>query len=127
MMAWVLAGRRRRNTALRAGELAIRFSTVAAVALVVVAVAGTMLTFSILDSPGELVSTGFGRLLIVKVVAVAAAAALGGYNFRYVIPQLVESPNDGEASELLRATVRIEAWILVAVVGITAALVAAGT
>lgn len=127
MMAWVLRRRRRRNVALRAGELAIRFSTVAAVALVVVAVAGVFLSFSILDSPGELLSTGFGRLLVLKVTAVAAAAALGGYNFRYVIPNLIDSPTDAHASEQLRATVRMEAFILVAVVGITAALVAAGT
>lgn len=127
MMAWVLKRRRRRNVALRAGELAIRFSTVAAVALVIVAVAGVFLSFSILDSPGELLSTGFGRLLLLKVTAVAAAAALGGYNFRYVIPNLIESPTDAGASEQLRATVRMEAFILVAVVGITAALVAAGT
>ena len=127
MMAWVLRRRRRRNTALRAGELAIRFSTVAAVALVVVAAAGTALSFGILDSPGQLFSTGFGRLLILKVLAVAAAAAVGGYNHRYVIPNLIQSPTDVEASEQLRSTVRIEAWILLGVVGITSALVAAGT
>jgi copper transport protein len=127
MMAWVLKRRRRRNTALRAGELAIRFSTVAAVALVVVALAGTALTFTILDSPGDLFSTGFGRLLLLKVFAVAAAAAVGGYNHRYVIPQLMASPTDEAASERLRSTVRVEAWILVVVIGVTALLVAAGT
>jgi copper transport protein len=127
MMAWVLRRRRRRNTALRAGELAIRFSTVAAVALVVVAVAGIALSFGILDSPKDLVSTGFGRLLLLKILAVGAAAAIGGYNHRYVIPTLILSPTDGSASEQLRSTVRIEAWILVGVVGITSALVAAAT
>lgn len=127
MMAWVLKRRRRRNTALRAGELAIRFSTVASVALVVVAIAGSVLSFSIVESPGDLLSTGFGRLLILKVLAVGAAAAIGGYNHRYVIPALVANPTDSDYSERLRATVRIEAWILVGVIGITAALVGAGT
>ena len=127
MMAWVLSRRRRRNTALRAGELAIRFSTVAAVALVVVAVAGTALSFGILDSPTQLFSTGFGRLLLLKILAVGSAAAVGGYNHRYVIPNLIQSPTDVAASERLRSTVRVEAGILIGVVGITAALVAAGT
>jgi copper transport protein len=127
MMAWVLRRRRRRNTALRAGELAIRFSSVAAVALVVVAVAGIALSFGILDSPKQLFSTGFGRLLLLKMLAVGAAAAIGGYNHRYVIPNLILSPTDGAASEQLRSTVRIEAGILFGVVGITAALVAAAT
>lgn len=127
MMAWVLRRRRRRNTALRAGELAIRFSTVAAVALAVVAAAGTVLSFGILDSPKQLFSTGFGRLLLLKVMAVGVAASIGGYNHRYVIPNLILSPADATASEQLRSTVRIEAWILVGVIGITAVLVAAGT
>ncbi len=127
MMAWVLSRRRRRNTALRAGELAIRFSAVAAVALVAVVLAGIALSFGILDSPKQLVSTGFGRLLVLKMMAVGAAAAIGGYNHRYVIPNLILSPTDGAASEQLRSTVRIEAWILVGVVGLTAALVAAAT
>ena len=127
MMAWVLKRRSRRNTALRAGELAIRFSTVAACALVVVATAGVALSFSILDSPKELINTAFGRLLLIKMLAVGAAATIGGYNHHYVIPNLVASPTDVFASEQLRTTVRIEAWILVGVVGITAALVAAAT
>ena len=127
MMAWVLKRRHRRNLALRAGELAVRFSRVAAVALVVVALAGSALSFAILDSPRQLFTTGFGRLLLLKMLAVAAAASIGGYNHRYVVPDLVRSPTDAYASERLRAAVRVEAWILVGVVAVTAALVGAAT
>ncbi|MEX0790898.1 MAG: CopD family protein, partial [Actinomycetota bacterium] len=127
MMTWVLRRRHRQKVELRAAELAVRFSTVAAAALIVVALAGSALSFAILDSPGELLSTEFGRLLLLKIAAVVAAAAVGGYNHLFVIPELVRSPADGYASERLRETVRIEAWILVGVVGLTAVLVGAAT
>lgn len=127
MLGRTLAGRWRRGTKLDAAGLAIRFSRVAALALATVAVAGLVLTWSILDSPSELVATGWGRLLLAKLAVVGVAAALGGYNHRYVVPA-VASEGDGEvAADLLRRIARIEAVVLMAVVAITAALVGAAS
>ena len=88
--------------------MALRFSRVASVALASVAVAGTALAIAILDSPSELFTTSWGRLLIVKVLAVAIAAGIGAYNHFVTVPMLDRDPADGEAANRLRRLVRIE-------------------
>ncbi len=123
MLSWVLTGRHRRGVPLQAGELAVRFSRVAGVALGAVGVAGLILTWAILDTPSELVSTPWGRLLILKVVAVAVAASIGAYNHLYVVPRLELDAGDTMAGDELRRTVRIEGVVLISVVVATAILV----
>ena len=44
-----------------------------------------------LDGVGALVSTGYGRLLLVKVVLVGAVLALGARNFKRLTPKLGEA------------------------------------
>lgn len=127
VMVQVLARRKRKGVALDAGAIAIRFSRVASAALVGVAIAGTALAWSILDSPGELVSTSWGRLLILKLLAVCVAAGIGAYNHFVVIPVLEEYGADADASERLRRTTRVEVVVLVIVVAVTAFLVGAAS
>ena len=118
---------------IRAGEtadvldLALRFSVVAAVALAVAGVAGSALAVIILDSPAELWSTTWGRILIVKIEAVVSAAALAGYNHFVVLPWLHEDPFDEERAASVRNRVTVEAAILVGVVVVTALLIGAST
>ena len=123
LMAWTLAQRYRRSVPLGAAPMAIRFSRVASVALAAVAVAGTALAIAIVDSPSELFTTPWGRVLIVKVLAVAIAAGLGAYNHFVTVPILDRDPADGEAADRLRRLVRIEGAVLLAVVALTAILV----
>ena len=127
MLGRILTWRWRRDIPLNAGELAVRFSGVASVALGVVAVAGVVLTWSILDSPGELVSTAWGRLLMIKLAAVGFAAALGGYNHFFVVPQLGNEGQDLAAGDLLRRVVRVEGAVLIVIAAITAILVGAAS
>jgi copper transport protein len=127
MMGWVLTRRWRRGAPLGAGELAVRFSPVAAAALTAVAAAGLALTWMILDTPGELVSTDWGRTLIAKVIIVGVAAAMGGYNHRNVVPRLAADADDEHAGHMLRSVVRIEGAVLVAVIAVTALLVGAAS
>jgi copper transport protein len=127
MLGWVLARRWRRGEPLRAAELAVRFSPIAAMALTAVAVAGLALTWMILDTPGELVSTDWGRILIAKLIVVGVAAAMGGYNHRNVVPRLAANAGDEHAGHMLRSVVRIEGAVLVAVIAVTALLVGAAS
>jgi copper transport protein len=127
MMGWVLTRRWRRGAPLRAAELAVRFSPVAAVALTAATAAGLALTWMILDTPGELVSTDWGRILIAKLVVVGVAAAMGGYNHRNVVPRLAADADDEHAAHMLRSVVRIEGAVLVAVIAVTALLVGAAS
>jgi copper transport protein len=123
LMAWTLAQRYRRSVPLGAASMAIRFSRVASVALAAVAVAGTALAIAILDTPSELFTTSWGRVLIVKVLAVAIAAGIGAYNHFVTVPMLDRDPADGEAADRLRRLVRIEGAVLLGVVALTAILV----
>lgn len=127
MLAGVLWARHRRGVRLRALELAVRFSVSAAIALVAAGLAGTVLAITILDTPSELWSTSWGQLLLLKVLAVAGAAALGGYNHFKVIPWMNADPDDDSRSIRLRNTVTAEAALLALVVAITALLVAAAS
>lgn len=127
MLGRLLAWRRRRGVPLRAAELAIRFSRVAAVALGAVAIAGLALTWAILDGLGSLVTTPWGRFLLLKLALVGVAVGLGAYNHRYVVPLFDRDGDEEEVGHRLRMTVRVEGAILIGVVAVTAALVGAAS
>lgn len=105
-------------------ELTARFSRVATVALVSVAIAGSLLAWGIVDEPSELVSGTWGRLLVGKVIVVAVAAVIGAFNHVRVVPRLSVDA-DRKPSETLARTLVVEAIALMLVVAITAALVVA--
>ena len=65
------------GTNLRALEMAIRFSVVASAALLIVGIAGALLSLTILDTVDELWTTPWGRLLLGKVLLVGIAATAG--------------------------------------------------
>ncbi len=127
MLVAVLWRRHLRGDEMRALQLAVRFSVVASVALVAVAVAGTALAVIVLDSPSELWSTPWGRLLMAKLAVVGVAAAGGGYNHQVVIPELNEMGDSQALADHFRTVVSIEAAALLLVIVITAFLVGAAS
>ncbi len=127
MLAHVVWRRHRRGADMRALQLAVRFSVVAAVALVTAGLAGTILAVIVLDSVSELWSTPWGRLLMGKVAFVAAAAIAGGYNHKVLIPELTTNPDDTATTERFRAVVTAEAVALALVVATTAFLIGAAS
>lgn len=116
-----LLGRGRPADAVPAGRMVARFSSVAGVSIVVVGVAGVALSWSEVRSVSNLTSTGYGRLLLVKVAIVAAIAAAAAYN-RFRLVPILESAGPSAWSRL-RRTVGFEAVAMVAVLAVTAALV----
>ena len=125
VMATTLTRRWRSGIPLDAAPMAIRFSRAAAVALAVAAAAGIALTGTILDSPGDLLSSTWGRVLLAKVALVVAVAAAGGYNHFKIVPAFDEDATNPQTSERLRKVVRLEAELLIVVVALTAILVGA--
>jgi putative copper export protein len=105
----------------------VRFSSVATVALIGVAGAGLVMAVFVLDSFGELTGTEWGRILLLKTVAVAIAAGGGTYNHFVLLPALQADPGDEELAAELRSTVTAEAILLAFVVVVTAWLVAAAS
>ena len=92
-------------------------SLVGTVAAVVAS--GLMMTVMIIDAPSDLIDTPWGRRLLVKLVAVALAAGLGGYHHRVVVPALRVSGD----SAMFRRTLALEAVLLMSVVAVTSWLV----
>lgn len=71
-----------------------------------------------LGSIGELVTTAYGRTLLVKLAVTAAALALWFYNWKNVRPSLRESPRPG----LLRIPASLELLLGLGVLAVTAYL-----
>lgn len=133
----VLRARRRDQpeapSAALAGTVGVvnRFSTSAFFSVLVLFVAGAALSFSLLDLPGDLTSTNYGKLLLAKVALVALIAFIAGYNRFSLLPWLVVDHADGEPLDpaevragwrTLLNTVRFEAGAIVVVLAITAVL-----
>lgn len=122
MLAATIGRRHRRSLPLDARLLATRFSVVAGWSLAVVAVTGAALAWEILGGVDALWSTAFGRVLMIKVMAVAAIAALGAYNHKVLVPALTNG--DEQADDRFRRTVTVEAVLFGVVLALTAVLVA---
>jgi uncharacterized membrane protein len=124
-LAIVGAMRHRDGHAPPLGSVVIRFSSLATTAVVAVAVAGVGISLMIVDEPSDYVDTVWGKRLIIKTVAVASAAAVGGYNHWVLTPALRLRPADPDLAQRARTTVVVELIVLTFVVVATAALVAA--
>ena len=127
MLTSVLWYRHQQGRELRALQLAVRFSVVATVALVAVGVAGLGLTVVILDSPAELWTTEWGRLLVLKTLFVAGAGLAGAYNHRVLIPQMNRAPDDPLLTAEFRQVLTGEAVALAAALVVTAFLMGAAS
>ena len=119
LLAWTLWQRQRRGEPLDARLVATRFSVTATWALVAVAISGTALGWVILGEPGRLLSTEFGRLLVIKVLLVTIIGGIGLHNRRTLIPNL-ERP--GVDARFLW-TIAIEGALFVVVLAVSALLV----
>ncbi len=109
-----------------AAQTLSRFSTVAGFALVVVAAAGAFLAWRILGSWAGFVETAYGRLLLVKIAIALVVAAIGGWNRWRTLPVVRAASGFGDrerAASAVTRTVRVEAVLLVALLGVTGFLV----
>lgn len=122
--AWM---RRRRSERLGLAAMVVRFSSIATVSLAAVIVAGLVMTWMVLDSPGDLFGTPWGRILVAKTAVVAVAAGLGGYNHFRLRPALEQRPDDPRLAKELRVSLSVESAVFVTVVVLTAILVASAT
>jgi copper transport protein len=105
----------------------LRFSPLALGCVAVLLVTGTIQAIEHVGSWDALLHTGFGRAVLAKVGLIAALIALGAVNRRRVLPRLralaAEGTAPSGAGHLLRRTLRAEVALVLAVLGVTAALV----
>lgn len=124
LVAWM---RKRRRADTDLAPMVVRFSTIAGVSLAALSVAGFVMAWFVLDSPGDLFSTDWGQVLLVKMGAVAIAAGVGGYNHFRLRPALEARPDDPAIAAQIRVSLSIESLVMIAVIVITAVLVASST
>lgn len=120
----LVAALRRRSGRGDVASLVVRFSSVATVALLVVATAGIGMTLMIADDVAAITSSPWGHRLIVKTSAVAIAVAIGAYNHFRLVPRLDDGIDDA-IDRTMRISLCCEAVVLTFVVGVTALLVTA--
>ncbi len=109
-----------------AAQTLSRFSTIAAFALVVVAAAGAFLSWRILGSWAGFVETAYGRLLLTKIAIALVVAGIGGWNRWRTLPAVRAAAGFGDrerAAAAVTRTVRVEAVLLVVLLGVTGFLV----
>jgi copper transport protein len=100
-----------------------RFSTMAVVSVAILIVAGTVNGYLQVRAWRGLWDTEYGILLLVKIGLVLPLLALGAYNNRYAVPRLRERIASGLERRRFMRFAGAELVVMVAVVGVTAALV----
>jgi copper transport protein len=105
-----------------------RFSTVALFAVAALVASGVAQAIPELESLSDFLDTGFGRALLAKIVLLLALIGLGAWNRGRAQPRLavlaIAGAPPGRTGLELRRTLRTEAALMAAVLGVTAALVA---
>ena len=114
-----LAGRER-----DAALVLARFSGVAAGLLGLLAVTGTLMGWRILGGWAPLFDTTYGRLLLIKVGIAAVVALAAGFNRWRVLPAATGAGVSGHEARRgavlrVRTVVRVEAGLLVVLLGVT--------
>ncbi|MFB9313514.1 copper resistance protein CopC [Nocardioides plantarum] len=114
-----LAGRER-----DAALVLTRFSGVAAGLLGLLAVSGTLMGWRILGAWAPLFDTTYGRLLLIKVGIAAVVALVAGFNRWRVLPAAAGAGVSGHEARRgavlrVRTVVRVEAGLLVVLLGVT--------
>jgi putative copper resistance protein D len=101
------------------GSLLKRFSTMAFISVVILVLAGVGLTFSYVDSPGALLGTSYGSMILTKVAILGGVLLLGAANF-FAVRRLPDSANVSVAR--LRRFVEVEFGLGATVLFVAASL-----
>src|SRR5581483_7735145 len=113
------------RTRLLAGVVG-RFSTLAGIAIAVVVATGLIQSLVLVRHLHNLVDTGYGKSVLVKICVLTGILALGAVNRQRLVPalrrqaELGETP--GRTGTLLRRTIRLEIVIALAILGATGVL-----
>ena len=94
-------------------------SSLATAALAAVLASGLYNAFRVLNTPAEVVSTGYGWILLTKLCCVAIAMALGGWNrfigFPAMLAEIDLQPRNSARFRAVRTVLRVESVVLLIV------------
>jgi len=123
LLAFTLSGRRDEPDHSSSAGMVGRFSLVATISVIAVALAGAVLSWSEVRALSAVTSTTYGWTLLAKVAVVLVVGLIGAHNRFRVVPAIQRSPSAPRAWSLLRRSVRLEALVLVVAIALTAVLV----
>jgi copper transport protein len=89
-----------------------RVSSVALIAVIVIALSGLLQTFLFLNTPADLIASTYGRLVIAKMTGLAILIGFGAYNRYALLPRLDTTEGAGDLSR----SVRMEIVVLVTII-----------
>jgi copper transport protein len=107
----------------------VRFSTMAAASIAVLAITGTLNSFLHVGTWSDLVSTNYGRTLALKIGLFLGVLVLGGINHYWVRERLrkaAEANASTNAPSVFRRTIAAELIIALLLMGMTGMLVGLG-
>lgn len=83
-----------------------RFGVVAMYAVGMLVVSGSWLAWSHVGTPGQLLTTPYGRYLAIKLLLVAGMLAIGTYNVRVLLPRIASARAAGDQATAARLAIR---------------------
>ena len=88
-----------------------RVSSIALIAVIVIALSGLLQTFFFLNTPADLIASTYGRLVIAKMTGLAILIGFGAYNRYALLPRL-----DTDGARNLSRSVKMEIAVLVTII-----------
>jgi putative copper export protein len=90
-----------------------RVSSVALIAVIVIALSGLLQTFFFLNTPADLTGSPYGRLVLAKMTGLAILVGLGAYNRFGLLPRLDSSDGPKKLSRSVRVEVAMLTTIII--------------
>ncbi|MGF3056603.1 copper resistance CopC/CopD family protein [Microbacterium sp. YY-01] len=103
----------------QAAQATARFSRFALYSVLLLALSGTVMTVLILDAPEQLVSTGYGLTLLLKLSTVLTVIALAAWNRTRLLPHILSDPLVALRWATLKRILSYEAALIITVIAIT--------
>ncbi|MGH2697813.1 MAG: copper resistance D family protein, partial [Actinomycetota bacterium] len=107
-------------------EVVSRFSRVALISIIIVAATGTLNSFFNLENPRDLIDSGYGITLTIKIVLFLGIVALGAINHFLIRKRLRKAATEGGSADpygLFRKTLATELVLGLLLIGSTGLLV----
>lgn len=102
--------------------IARRYSTIALVSIVAVALSGVINAMLRVNGPAEMFGTPYGRLVAAKIVLLVVLGVVGYLHRRVTLPQIHDNAGERHRSRALIRLASVEVLIMAAVVGVAATL-----
>ncbi|MGH2777009.1 MAG: copper resistance D family protein [Actinomycetota bacterium] len=107
-------------------EVVPRFSRMAVVAIAVIAATGTLNSFLNMETPRDLIDSGYGRVVLIKIGLFVGVVVLGAINHLHVRKRLAAASSNSAVSDpyrLFRRTIATELVLGLLLMGSTGLLV----